>query len=225
MLRWAARNAFFTMTQSNIMDLLDHFGKKLLPGLSLLATVTEAIMKSLSCSEAKAMEYVKQRVALLKHAQEQVGDFLYLDEVQANLDQADMKEVKKMREKVKNENAQFHDLVSEIKTARSKPSFAKKAKADVESRYKGPKVFTAVSETLLQKDFKKFMPPNSYLWIARSEAAWFTRVPPAKPSPRYWRREGGEEPALRLAIQDAWRTWLEFEGMDPESCPVTGLFS
>ena len=224
-MRWLAKSAFHNMGKSDIMDFMENSGKKLQGGQSLLATLVEAVMKTLAISEAKAMETAKRRVALLKAAQQQVGDFMFLDEVQANLDQADKKEVKNLKEKVKSDNATYSEFVADIKVAKSKPAFGKKAKSDVQAKYKGPRVFASVHETLLQKDFKKFMPPSSYLWVARNEQAWFSRVPPVKAFPRYWRREGGEEPALRLAIQDAWRTWLELEGLDTDACPVLDLFA
>ena len=170
-MRWLAKSAFHNMGKSDIMDFMENSGKKLQGGQSLLATLVEAVMKTLAISEAKAMETAKRRVALLKAAQQQVGDFMFLDEVQANLDQADKKEVKNLKEKVKSDNATYSEFVADIKVAKSKPAFGKKAKSDVQAKYKGPRVFASVHETLLQQDFKKFMPPSSYLWVARHEQA------------------------------------------------------
>lgn len=222
--RWLARHAFHGIGKSNIVDIMDYSGKKLQGGQNLLGVLVEAVMKSLSWSEAKAMETVKHRIAKLKASQQQVGDFLFLDEARANLDSADKKEVRGLKEKVQDDAAQYKELLEDIRAARSRPNFAKKAKADVESRYKGPRVFVPATETLLQRDYKRFRPPSSYLWVARNEQAWFTRVPPARAYPRYWRREGGEEPALKLALRDAWKMWPELEGMDAGSCPMEGLF-
>ena len=62
------------------------------------------------------------------------------------------------------------------------------------------------------------------MWVARNEQAWFSRVPLARAYLRYWKRESGEEPALKLAFGDAWEMWLELEGMDTGLCPIEGLF-
>ena len=129
-----------------------------------------------------------------------------------------------MKAKLKEQEQQYKDLLDEIKEANKRLALLKKAKQDIASRYKGPKTFVTSEETLLQKDYNKYMPPNSYLRIARTDsAAWMFRVPPNTSEARYWKREGGEEPALRLCIQDAWRTWLELEGLDCSEWPVADL--
>ena len=181
-------------------------------------------MKALQVSEARAMETLKKRIAEMKNRQQKVGDFLFMDEAQANLDDSDRKAVKKLKTQVEEEAATLKSLLADVKEAKRSPVFQKKAKQDVASRYKGPRAWVPPHENVLeQRNFKAFLPPASYIWVARSAGAWCSRVPPVKAQYRYWAREGSEDAAVRLVIMDAWATYLDLEGLPRDACPIIGL--
>ena len=212
----------FNISKSTIESFMAWNGKPVSSGLSLCGVLCEAVQKALDMSEARAMEVIKRRVAHLAHNKDVVGDFMFLDEAQANLDQADKKEARDVKRKLKDHAAQHQELLAEFKERKARPSTGKKGKMDILNKYKGPKHIPGAldMETLLQRYHKQFMPPDSYLWVDRGGQAWLTRVPPLKALPRYWRREGSESQALFMATKDAWTIWLQLEGIDASECPV-----
>ena len=136
------------------------------------------------------------------------------------------KEAKSVQTRLK-QNAEAHtELLAEFKERRARPSHQnKKARTNKLATYKGLKALPKElhQEAFMQKEYKFTVAPDSYLWVDRGGQAWFTRVPPMKPQPRYWRREGSEYNALCRALKDAWVQWLSLEGMEVSECPVEGL--
>ena len=226
MTKWLARNAFFDISKNTVEKFMAWQGKAVASGQSLCGTLVEACMNALDISEPRAMEIIKKRVANLAHNRDVVGDFMFLDEAEANLDAADKKEARSVQTRLK-QNAEAHsELLAEFKERRAKPSHQnKKAKTNKLASYKGLRTLPKElhQEAFMQKEYKLMTPPDSYLWVDRGGQAWFTRVPPMKPQPRYWRREGSEYNALCRALKDAWAQWLSLEGMEVSECPVEGL--
>ena len=224
--KWLARNAFFDISKNTVEKFMAWQGKAVASGQSLCGTLVEACMNALDISEPRTMEIIKKRVAHVAHNKDVVGDFMFLDEAEANLDAADKKEAKGVQTRLK-QNAEAHtELLAEFKERRARPSHpSKKAKTNKLANYKGLKALPKElhQEAFMQKEYKFMMPPESYLWVDRGGQAWFTRVPPMRSQPRYWRREGSEYNALIRALKDAWAQWLSLEGMEESECPVDGL--
>ena len=85
-----AKNAFFDFSKADIQDFMEYEGKPV-SGKTLLEVLVQAVVKCLGYSESKAMELVKKRVVSAKNQQDNMGEFMQLDVVQANLDDEDNK--------------------------------------------------------------------------------------------------------------------------------------
>ena len=91
------------------------------------------------------MEVIKRRVAHLAHNKDVVGDFMFLDEAQANLDQADKKEARDVRRKLSENAEQHQEWLAEFKERKARPSTGKKGKTASSTSTMAPNRFQGLS--------------------------------------------------------------------------------
>ena len=75
-----------------------------------------------------------------------------------------------------------------------------------------------------QAEAKKMMPPDSYLWRARTCNTWMGRyasLPTKSCKDSAW---GGERHALLECIRHTWSVYLDCNGFAETECPINGLF-
>ncbi len=94
----------------------------------------------------------------------------------------------------------------------------KNAKLAVDAKMKPFKM--PASEQVTQPMLKPYMPPDSYLWVARLGPSWCSRVPPYKTAPFAWAKHGGDLRAAKCAVRHACTQWLALNGLPADSVPT-----
>ena len=230
MIRVLARNAFFSLTKTNVEDLCNHEGYELEDTGTLFSTVFSAVRSVLKTSDESTLAIMRQRFARLPSETTYTGELLALDEADMCLDDADKKEMKRLMEKSAEDHVDKRTFSKHLQQKREQISkkaaakgAAKKAKTTPSvPGYKGPKSMPKASQ-IEQAELKEFVPPGSFIWVARHAGAWMTRYPPFKAQARYWKREGSELAAAKAALQDVWVRYLEANGLELDVCPIAGL--
>ena len=226
-----ARNAWFSLPQTTIGDFLEYRGKECPRGASLFDVVFAGTKAILDLPDASVMEIMRVRFAKLPIHNEYLGSLLEVDEAQACLDEQDRKELVKVQHAHDHHTIERSEFVASFRKHRERidaaePKGAKRVKTAVVPQYKGPrKLPEPGKETISQKQLKPLCPPGAYIWVARRASAWMTRLPPFKEYPAPWRHYESEEAAAFDALADAWKKYLELEGLPMSACPISGLFA
>ena len=78
---------------------------------------------------------------------------------------------------------------------------------------------------LSQKEAKRYMPPDSYLWRANKKGCWCARVLPHRSRSESWSKHDGDSTAAMLCVaRNSWETWLADRGLPTSHCPIKGIF-
>lgn len=173
---------------------------------------------------------MRRRLARLTKATKFSDEVMHIEEATQCLDDGDQDEVRRHQQECKEKQVEeerfrnaFRTRKAEVRTAAAKGAAGKKAAKSV--AWKGPKVMPPLAK-MKQSDAKLFMPPSppkSWLWRAHTKGAWFTKVEDQPAVSRSDAAHGGEMIALRLVLQDAWKTWLTLQGFQKADCPIVGL--
>ena len=154
-----------------------------------------------------------------------------MDEAAVVLDESDQAEVRRHQAEAKEHKQEENKFIEQYRSqsASVRISSAKTAaqkKAATKVAWKGRRSMPPLGQ-LSQAEGKKLMPPSppqSWLWRANRAGAWCSRVSDLSACQRSDSAHGGEEAALHLVIQDAWRQWLALQGWCEADCPVQGMF-
>lgn len=225
-----ARQAFFALPKTRIVDYIEHEGLPKPTCDSLFDTVFAAVKGILGLTDNEVMTIMKVRFSRLPCHTEYLGGLLAVDEAQACLDARDREELTRVQVAAKDSHTERQEFVRSFKAQRERMTSstssgpAKRAGTSGVSSYKVPKRLPAPGrEGLLQKDLRQFTPPGGHFWVARTISAWWTRLPPMAQHTAYWKHFESEEAAARSALQNVWRVYLETEGLGACACPITNL--
>lgn len=225
-----ARQAFWQLDKATIEDMMEWSGMPLSECTTLFDAAFDGAKKALGITDEAALEVLRSRFAKLACHIEYVDDLMEVDEAAQCLDEADRKELRRLQERTHAHEGERKDFAKSFRERRERvvashvqKSGNKRARVSAAAQgYRGPKTLPG-AETLLQRDLRLSCPPGGYIWVARRISAWCTRLPPFRTTTKYWRREGSESAAAKVALSDLWCKYLGSNGLAHTECPISGL--
>lgn len=189
-----------------------------------LAVILEASVAVLGKSEAEVLPSLAQRLADMQDNEELLSELLQVDEAAKCLtkDDGEALEAEKVRLKTVAERqaafaSEFRSrAVASRAHGSSSSSSARRKKVVRKPLPQNPSAFA-------QRDLKRLMPSNAYLWQSRSgHGAWCVRVPPFKDISRS-RNAHGDFGSFQIVLTLAWKQHCLLNGLSEEDVPLEGL--
>lgn len=223
----AAESAWWKLSVSTLHNLCGPLGIGVEAGSGLFDTVFSMTQAVLQTTDEQTLRIVSMRLPMMQtDAGDDLGEALCeLDEAVKTLEPNDAEEVAKVKVQHGNKRSAYTTFCEHFRERRA--SVQKSAPATSVGKKKKQATRNAVAPRLRlpedgripQSDGKRYMPPDSYLWKARSERSWRSRVPPFREVSRSWHKFGEDE-ALFFVVQDAWRKWCTLNGVEEHECPM-----
>lgn len=224
-----AKNAFFDLGKADLERLSSFMGYDLDLRGTLFAACLTLVMHILDpISIEAALELLKKRVFRAERKIANSNEILHIDEAQACLDEADRESLRKQQRESVNHRLELERFREDYR-GRSResrgPMPKAKAKAGAYRRngYEGPNRIPPPDQ-FAQHSMRRFMPPNSWLWVSRHSSSWNSRVQGHGQDSRSWRAMRNEAEAIKQVIQCAWRKYLVSGGLTVAECPIENLF-
>ena len=198
-----------------------------------LFEVTQSCFAEGSVSDDAVLDMLKHRMVALQPDEGALDILMACDDCQEVFDKQDEQEVVSARLSCTHKKTCFREFAKEYVRKRQDVAAASAPAAAAGGKVKKvhlkpatPKRPTLpMSGRITHKDGKKLMPPNSSLWCSRNPGAWNCKVHPLRHSiSRSWRRYG-EEQALFLVVQEAWKMHCLLSGLPADQCPMDNVYS
>lgn len=222
-LQVASESGWWQLPRSVLQKIAEHRGESLVAANSLFDAAW-ALTKSVSgASDETVFVAMERRLGSLLLQGTLAEDVLQVDEASACLREEDRKDLQTEQQNIVARESVVADFTKCLKEKRGSArvtSSGRQSKKKVP--WKGPAQMPAAH--LEQQTAKKLMPPDSYLWRARTCNSWQARYksfPTRSARDSAW---GSEDAALRQCVMHAWSQYLTFNGYDTSMCPVAGLF-
>lgn len=220
----AAESGWWQLPRATLLAIADEIGIMYDEGTNMMELLSMMTKQVLGCNDEKCMSLLERRLTAPLRAAQVNSAILQVDEAQACLREDDFIELTKEKKRVENQvqeeadfRRQFHERASRVRNVKA-------GKRGGISGYKGPRKLPDPTAHMSQAEAKKLMPPNSYLWRARTQNAWNGRYNQLPSRSARDSAHGGEQQALMCVIRYVWQCYLEVYGCPTSDCPIEGLF-
>lgn len=231
LLKVAAAEAFWSIGLTTLKSLSSLVGARPADD-SMFSVLSALVQQVLQCSEEECVDIVKKRVATMDPQAFECADALIeLDAAVGQLDPDDVKELRQSKDTFDSARAAHASLASAwrakkaaIVASRSGGGGGRSRSSAAPAAPRLPKYPAFPNSMLSQPEAAALAPPGAAVWVAWNSGAWASHV---KPFPRRsfaWAK-WGHEGACRLALEAAWRLYLQSEGLPLTACLVQGLFA
>ena len=187
--------------------------------IELLFALIKSILK---VADVKVLEYIVFRLGAQPDIDSDCMDAIMdIDEASAALEKCEEQQLRGTRKALKVQQIElqaFHDeyreLVIELK-GKGKP----KTKKSKTQRLSLPKYWPEA----LQKDVKKFAPPDCLVWQSRASQSWNCQVKGWPHSNSRATRTRGTSESIHLLLSEAWYEWGILNGFPYDELLVDNL--
>lgn len=223
--RLSATQAWFQLSRSQLENIAGNLSIDL-AGCTTIVDVAFAMTKTvLQCNDDDCFAILERRLARDGQEPQHYDELMGIDEAAQCLRDEDRGQIKEEQAKAQTyaTQAQLFRHTYRAKRAASRPG-AQHVK-NVLSKYKGPKKLPLNYDHFDQRAARKYLPPDSYLWRARTSGSWNARhktFPSKSCRDTAW---GGEAGALVQCIRHCWEWFLDVNGLAPEQCPFKELWA
>lgn len=194
---------------------------------SLLNTLTAMTKSVLRVGDGEALSCMSRRLVDLECAQDCVPELLEIDEASKCLQFEDEKQLvseqRARREKLVTRET-FIAEYTEKKRAAGASRGSSSSGAAAGKRKAKPSAKLSLGQDIAgmpQREAKKFLPPDAFLWQNRTDQAWCARLPPVSRSVA----RHGPDMALRLVLSHVWRQHCTKQGIPLSDAGVAGLIA
>ena len=221
-----AQAAFWDLPRSVVEMVTEELGLRVDSAMDTFDVLWMTMKHILKESDDAIFEKMEKRLGSIMDTKAGAEEILLVDEAAQCLAQEDRKglldEQEHIREKV-NEQKDFRSSYRQRRQAHrtGKPGSKKGGKKMI---WKGPNEVPR-RDHIEQSEAKRLMPPDSYLWRARTSNSWRSRykaMPVKSCKDTTW---GSEKESLLECVRHAWLGYLDVNGYSVEDCPLEGLFA
>ena len=215
----AAKNCFWKLGPQEVKKVCEHYGVPLTHGVSFPEMLFEACCGFLPDEPwHENLRRVGLRLSDIDASLDFSGALFDLDDANQFMSIHDVDKVKTQQKAMQERT----DSGTSFK--RAYRELHEKVKTDKKWKPPDKKKMYLLPSTIPQKEAKKYIPPNTYIWRGLQRCEWCGHCRPYKRCKASW-LQYGEAEALRVMIRMLWDQWLTLGGLDREYCPIENLWA
>ena len=214
-----AREAFFSMTKTQVLDFAKLLPLATQPGDKLCDVLFAVVKKLCKCSDAEALALISKRLAVNDVSASFAEALLEIDEAAQVMDKADVKLLKQAQEKESDNRDEHADFASDFRDSMARHRAAQPAARSDRGRRQP---IRDIPDRISQDEAKAMAPPGCYIWRGLRTQTWNGHCAPRRRISSSL-LEMSDSQAMLNVLQRLWQQYLEFNGLGPEACPWTGL--